>query len=274
RARKLTPKFIGPFRILKELEPGATYKLELSNELKQKGINPSFHASLLRIHIPNDDRRFPGRQFHQIPGFGGDDLKWAVDRILSHSGKGRDAMFEVKWAAGDTNWLAYREVCHLVAFDQYCEAMGISKVSELPEGTGNAPEFDEIPTLEPEEGFNMVRNGLNGSGSWTQNHGLKFGENTHLLKEGVVDVQSRFPRPVSSTLNPGRVIPAAHTNLFPACRLVRDLLDAIIAVLVLHPAETTLETATETTDPTRTMAIAPALHFHATTSNVTPTRIK
>jgi hypothetical protein len=62
RARKLTPKYIGPFPVIKVIEPGASYRLELSNQLKIRGINPVFHASLLRIHIPNDDRRFPGRQ--------------------------------------------------------------------------------------------------------------------------------------------------------------------------------------------------------------------
>jgi len=90
----------------------------LSQELKTRGINPSFHASLLRIHIPNDDRRFPGRQVHQLPGFGAVPSEWAVDRILSHSGQGRDAMFEVKWKSGDVTWLQYAEVKHL-------EAMGI-----------------------------------------------------------------------------------------------------------------------------------------------------
>jgi len=36
RARKLTPKYIGPFRIVKEMEKGVTYQLELSPELKKR----------------------------------------------------------------------------------------------------------------------------------------------------------------------------------------------------------------------------------------------
>jgi hypothetical protein len=60
RARKLAPKFIGPYQILEDYK-NDTFKLNLSSELKQRGLHLSFHAHLLRIHIPNDDRRFPGR---------------------------------------------------------------------------------------------------------------------------------------------------------------------------------------------------------------------
>src|ERR1700761_7771076 len=143
RARKLTPKYIGPFPITKVLEPGASFQLKLSEELKIRGINPTFHASLLRVHIPNDDRRFPGRQLHQLPGFGAVPNEWAVDRILSHSGQGRDALFEVKWKSGDVTWLQYAEVKHLEPLKSYLEAMGISKVAQLKAGAGNHPEFDE-----------------------------------------------------------------------------------------------------------------------------------
>jgi hypothetical protein len=47
RARKLVPKFIGPFRISKVIEPGTSFRLELPDELKERGIHPTFHASLL-----------------------------------------------------------------------------------------------------------------------------------------------------------------------------------------------------------------------------------
>lgn len=134
RARKLIPKYIGPFPIVKVVEPGASYKLELSNDLKKRGIHPVFHASLLRIHIPNDDRRFPGRQLSQIPGFGGRQEEWAVDRILSHTGQGEDALFEVLWVSGDVTWLTMGEVRHLEAFTAYCEAMGIRDLKTIQKG--------------------------------------------------------------------------------------------------------------------------------------------
>ncbi|KAJ3486050.1 hypothetical protein NLI96_g4519 [Meripilus lineatus] len=138
RARKLVPKFLGPFRILKTIEPGATYKLELPKELKARGINDAFHASLLRQHIPNDDRRFPGRMPHQIPGFGEQPQEWIVDRIVSHSGKGSEAEFEVQWSTGDVTWAPYHDIKHLQAFDEYCEALGITQIGQLQ--TGQAKE--------------------------------------------------------------------------------------------------------------------------------------
>ncbi|EJF55489.1 hypothetical protein DICSQDRAFT_13102, partial [Dichomitus squalens LYAD-421 SS1] len=109
----------------------ATYQLELSEELRARGINNAFHASLLRPHFPNDDRRFPGRQFHQLPGFGEQPREWAVDRILSHLGKGADAEFEVQWSTGDVTWAPYADVRHLQALTEYFEAMGISNIRQL-----------------------------------------------------------------------------------------------------------------------------------------------
>ena len=61
RARKLAPKYLGLFLIMKVIKEGATYQLGLSDELIKRGVNRAFHASLLRPHVPNDDRRFPGR---------------------------------------------------------------------------------------------------------------------------------------------------------------------------------------------------------------------
>ncbi|PIL28086.1 hypothetical protein GSI_09840 [Ganoderma sinense ZZ0214-1] len=82
RARKLVPKFLGPFSVTKVIVEGATYKLNLPRASISCGLVNAFHASLLRPHYPSDDRRFPGRQYHQIPGFGDNPREWAVDRIV------------------------------------------------------------------------------------------------------------------------------------------------------------------------------------------------
>ncbi|KAF9541458.1 hypothetical protein CPC08DRAFT_618966, partial [Agrocybe pediades] len=50
-ARKLAPKFIGPFKILEDYKNN-TYLLDIPAELKQRGIHPAFHANLLHIHEP------------------------------------------------------------------------------------------------------------------------------------------------------------------------------------------------------------------------------
>jgi len=99
-ARKLIPKYIGPYKVLVDFK-NQSFKVELPPHLKQRGVHDVFHASLLRIHIPNDDRLFPGRLFTQLNPRNENKSEWAVDKILSHSGSSQDSVFEVLWKAGD-----------------------------------------------------------------------------------------------------------------------------------------------------------------------------
>jgi len=107
RARKLSPKYLGPFPISKVLKEGATYQLDLSDKLIKRSVNKAFHASLLRPHVPNDDRRFPGRLPIQIPGFGEKPEEWIVDQIVTHYGKGLGSVFRIQWKVGDRTWAPY-----------------------------------------------------------------------------------------------------------------------------------------------------------------------
>ena len=130
-ARKLAPKYLGPFAIAEVLKEGATYQLDLSEELLKRGINRSFHASLLKPHVPNDDHRFPGRLPSQIPGFGRQPDEWVVDSIIDHQGKGISSEFKIQWKAGDCTWAPYCKVAHLMAMEQYCELMGVKDPHDL-----------------------------------------------------------------------------------------------------------------------------------------------
>jgi hypothetical protein len=58
-----------------------------------RGLHPAFHASLLRVHVPNDDRLFPGRLASQL-GFA-DQLEpeWSIRQIVAHEGTGYDTVF-------------------------------------------------------------------------------------------------------------------------------------------------------------------------------------
>ena len=79
-ARKLAPKYIGPFKILRAYG-NESFLIELPAELKRRGLHPVFHASLLRIHEPNDDRLFPGREIGQTISLSDPEPEWAVDKI-------------------------------------------------------------------------------------------------------------------------------------------------------------------------------------------------
>lgn len=142
-ARKLIPKFIGPYKILKDFKNNS-YQLELSPPMKRRGIHDVFHSSLLRIHEPNDDRLFPGRLDSQVAEFEQQEIQeeWAIDRITSHAGSGTDAVFETVWKSGDVTWIPYATVASLGVLSTYLELMGVETISELKEGTGKPPTED------------------------------------------------------------------------------------------------------------------------------------
>lgn len=58
QARKLMPWYISPYKIIEDFRNNS-FKLDLPARLRQWGIHPVFHSSLMRIHVPNDDRLFP-----------------------------------------------------------------------------------------------------------------------------------------------------------------------------------------------------------------------
>jgi hypothetical protein len=114
--------------------------IDLPGQLKLRWVYPVFHAWSLCIHVPNDDRLFPGRLDAQAT-----DLleerkpEWAIDRILLRKGAKEDATFEVRWLAGDITWLPYLPVSHLDAIAEYFDLLGISTVNELTDGRGTPP---------------------------------------------------------------------------------------------------------------------------------------
>lgn len=133
RARKLTPRYIGPYRIVSGDSTISAYTLELPEDLTKRGVHPVFHASLLRRHEPNDDDRFPHRDTAVYYDLGvPDDQEWLVDEIVGHTWIGRAIEFQVKWNLGDTTWEPYSHCKDLEALDHYLDAMGVSSWRDLP----------------------------------------------------------------------------------------------------------------------------------------------
>ena len=133
--RKLAPKYIGPYEIISDYGNNS-YKLDLPGRLRRRGIHPVFHASLLRIHVPNNDRLFPGRLETQVADFGKNDTEWQVDCLLSHVGSGPTGTLEVQWMSGDITWIPYEQLAHLSALCEYLDLLDIDKITDLPTGNG------------------------------------------------------------------------------------------------------------------------------------------
>ena len=109
-ARRLASKDIVPFTTT-VLKDGATNQLDLS-ELPKRGTNRSFHASLiLKPHVPNDDKRFPGRLPSQIQCFGKQPDEWVqVDSIVfNHQEKEVNSERRIRRKVGDHLWAPYHK---------------------------------------------------------------------------------------------------------------------------------------------------------------------
>ena len=64
-AQNLIPKYMGPYKVLKDFG-NQSFQIKLPSHLKKKGVHDVFHSSLLRIHVPNDDHLFPGQMDTQL----------------------------------------------------------------------------------------------------------------------------------------------------------------------------------------------------------------
>ncbi|KAG6868176.1 hypothetical protein C0993_006783 [Termitomyces sp. T159_Od127] len=103
----------------------------------RRGIHDIYHASLLRIHHPNDDRWFSSRLYPELVAEMEleHENEWAADKIVSHAGSKNDAIFEVLWRAGDKTWLPYNQAQDLNLIQPYLEAIGVNSRADLPLGT-------------------------------------------------------------------------------------------------------------------------------------------
>jgi hypothetical protein len=138
RAHKLMPKYIGPYAIIASDRTRSNYTLELPEELLRRRIHPTFHVSLLRPAISNDDDRFPNREATFFYDFGDDpDREWRVDSITGHEFRGNSIHFSVLWDSGETTIEPYNNCKELAALDNYLNLHGATHWRELPK-KGNA----------------------------------------------------------------------------------------------------------------------------------------
>ena len=100
--QKLSPKFIGPFKIIEAYDNGVTYKLELPHLLKK--LHNVFHVSKLRKYVDGLEQ-FPSRPntITKPPAeiVDGEDEHYEIEAIRNHRKRGRNYQFLVKWLGYD-----------------------------------------------------------------------------------------------------------------------------------------------------------------------------
>jgi transposase InsO family protein len=102
-SRKMNPRFIGPYRIVKMVSPVAC-KLELPPTMT---IHPVFHVSLLRKYQPNPEEFSERCQPPPPPVVIGDQQEYEVERILDKRERRRRIEYLVKWVGyelHDATW--------------------------------------------------------------------------------------------------------------------------------------------------------------------------
>ena len=133
RARKLCPKYIGPYKVAETRPNLSDYKLELPLALQKRRIHPVFHTSLLRPHHQSKDSEFLNQAQPEPYDFGADaEQEWFVDEIVSHRWKGKQIEYEVWWSLGDTTWEKHTSCNELAALDRYLELQDITDHAVLP----------------------------------------------------------------------------------------------------------------------------------------------
>ena len=116
-AWKLIQKFIGPYKILRDFK-NQSFLIDLPAHLKQRGVHNVFHAALVRIHILNNDRLFPGWMDTQI-------MLGEDSEVLVHLGSGEEAVFQIQWKAGDITWLPHSQIAHLTRSPSTSTSLGL-----------------------------------------------------------------------------------------------------------------------------------------------------
>jgi hypothetical protein len=134
KSRKLVPKFIGPFKILRVFHDSPNITLELPQYLRNRRIHPMFHIKLIRPYIANDDSLFPNRSIDWARRFEEPvEGEWHVDEILDHKYSPRSGyQFRVLWTVGDRTWEPLEHCNELQALDEYLALRGCANVDDLP----------------------------------------------------------------------------------------------------------------------------------------------
>jgi Chromo (CHRromatin Organisation MOdifier) domain len=108
RARKLAPKFAGPYKVIQRVSPVA-YKLELP---QGANAHPAFHSSLLKVYKIDST----GERVSQVPEPISVDgqVEYIVDAVLNERVRRGKMEYLVHWAGYHTNDSTWEPVANVL----------------------------------------------------------------------------------------------------------------------------------------------------------------
>ena len=125
---------MGLYKVIEAHTAASTVTLELLPELTAWRVHPTFHMSLLRAHVPNNNMRFPHHDTKSYYDFGvTDEPEWFIDEILAHHWVDPMGLeLQVHWMLGDVTWEPLASCKELAALDEYLELRGVIQPHDLP----------------------------------------------------------------------------------------------------------------------------------------------
>ncbi len=129
RVAKFMVRYDGPYDVTSANPATSTYTLDLPPSMK---IHPTFHGSLLKPFLSNDNERFPARSDPE-PGpivTADGQEEYFVDRILDRRRRGRGWQYLVRWKGygpGSDSWMAGTDVRDLAALDVFLREHNLSE---------------------------------------------------------------------------------------------------------------------------------------------------
>ena len=132
----MQPKYIRLYKVVEVHTAASTVRLELPPELTAWRVHPTFHVSLVRAHVPNNNKRFPCRDTATGYDFGTtDEPEWFINEILAHRWVDRGPSppgIPGALDAGRHHVGALAECKELEALDEYLELCGVQQPCNLP----------------------------------------------------------------------------------------------------------------------------------------------
>jgi hypothetical protein len=126
RAAKFMPRFDGPYQIIDVHRDASTVTLAIPNS---PNLFPTFHTSLVKPWLANDDLKYPSRTLEEPGPIDVDGApEYFVDRIIDHKKQGRGYRFLVRFSGygkEEDRWMAGKELEDLEALDDYLKTQDL-----------------------------------------------------------------------------------------------------------------------------------------------------